>query len=57
VEARRAALDALALELGRQGHDGPAREARRLAWSRAVPDGTGTRELLDELRAAGRDAA
>jgi hypothetical protein len=57
VEARRAALDALALELGRQGHDGPAREARRLAWSRAVPDEAAARALLDELRVAGRDAA
>jgi hypothetical protein len=57
VSARRAALDALALELGRQGHDGPAREARRVAWSRAVPDEAGTRELLEGLRNLSRDAA
>jgi hypothetical protein len=57
VESRRAALDALALELGRHGHDGPAREARRLAWSRAVPDEAAARALLDGLRMPGRDAA
>jgi hypothetical protein len=57
VDARRAALDALALELGRHGHDGPAREARRLAWSRTVPDDAAARALLDGLRAPGRDAA
>lgn len=57
VDARRAALDALALELGRRGHPAPARDARRLAWSRAVPDGAGTRGLLERLRELGRDAA
>jgi hypothetical protein len=49
VDARRAALDALALELGRHGQEWPAREARRLAWSRAVPDEAGARALLDQL--------
>lgn len=57
AEARRAALDALALELRRQEQDALAREARRLAWSRAVPDETGTRALLGQLHDQRRDAA
>lgn len=57
VDARRAALDSLALELARHGHDGPAREARRLAWSRPVPGEDGAQALLDRLRDLGRDAA
>ena len=57
VDARRAALDALALELGRQGQVAPAREARRLAWSRPVPDEAGTGALLDEVRNLDREAA
>lgn len=57
VDARRAALDALALELARQGQGAPAQEARRLAWSRTAPDAAGSRELLERLRDLDVDAA
>lgn len=52
VAARRTALDALSLELGRRDQPAPALEARRLAWSRAVPDEAGARALLVQLRDA-----
>ncbi len=55
--ARRAALDSLALELGRTGQAELARGARRLAWSRAVPDGAAASQLLEEARRVLRDAA
>jgi hypothetical protein len=50
VDARRSALDSLAVELARSGRAETAREARRIAWSRAVPDEAGVRALLKGLR-------
>jgi len=52
ADARRGALDALALELGRRDRPALAREARRLAWSRTVPGVAGTQALLEQLREA-----
>lgn len=52
-EDRRKALELLAFELDAVGRDEPARAARRLAWSPALPSPEAAGELVGEVRHGG----